>query len=226
MNKLIPIALAVITATPVLADGHTAETGLYGFAFGGLVVPFDTTLSGTINGGSEDVDTDFDDTGFTLGLGVGTALPGIGEGIRGELELSYSDTDVDSVDFSGNGPGREVTSGDITTTRVFASLYKDFDTIGSFTPYAGAGVGVAFTDFDVQYGPGVELDDNDESFSVQIVAGGAFALTDRLDLTTDVRYIRDFDVESERFAPTGASTGSVSDDFESVNVNVGLRFSF
>jgi len=69
-------------------------------------------------------------------------------GLRAELELSYSDSDIDQIFFSGNGPAAEINvGGDFSSTNLFVNALFDLPELGTdlITPYAGAGIGVAFT---------------------------------------------------------------------------------
>lgn len=228
-NKFLAIILATLAASPALSDGHAAaesDTGLYGFTFLGATSLQDPTFSGSIAGAPQDVETFFEDSSINFGIGIGRSLPTLGEGFRGELELSYSDSDIDNTNFSGNALPQEDANGGISTTRFLASIYRDFSNESAFTPYIGGGLGVAFTDLDISYGPGVTLNESDENLSAQIVLGGSYELTDQLALTTDLRFTRDFDVESSRLSPTGDLTGTVSDDIDNVSLNLGLRFAF
>ncbi|SLN35947.1 outer membrane protein [Pseudooctadecabacter jejudonensis] len=224
MFKSLPIFAATLFATSAMAEGHSS-TALYGFAFGGFAVSQEPTFEGVVGGNPANVQTFFDD-GHSIGFGVGRGLPQLGDGVRGEIELSYSETNIDNTDFSGNGPGQEPANGGLNTTRLFANLYKDFPTAGPVTPYLGGGLGIASTDFDISYGPGVTLADTDEGLTAQIIAGGAYAVSDTMDVFADVRFIRDFDIESARRAPDGTITGSVGDDVDTVTVNFGVRFAF
>ena len=229
--KSLAVILTALTATSAMADGHAStelhnSTDLYGFGFLGTTQLQDPTFSGTVGGARQTVDTFFDNSGTNIGIGIGRALPSLGSGIRGEVELSYSNSDIDNTNFSGNGPARENANGDVSTTRILASLYKDFDTGTVFTPYVGAGLGVSVTDVDITYGPGVSLNDVDQNLSAQIVLGGAYSLTDQLAITSDVRLTRDFGVSSRRFDPAGALTGTVSDDIDTASFNLGIRFAF
>lgn len=221
------IALALAAASPAAAQDF------YGTIFGSSANIDDPTFSGEITppGGQQTVGTDFD-SGFGLGAALGYRLPGLdgtGLSLRGEVELSFADSDVDSIAFSGNGPDPEANvAGDIRTTRLFANLIADVETASRFTPYFGAGIGVARSNIGLSYGgvPGaVNLDDNSTDFTAQLIAGSAYSLTDTVSLIGDVRYIRDFGVSADRFSPAGL-TGNVSDDISSINVNVGLRFEF
>lgn len=216
-----------------LAASPAAAQDFYGSVFGGYSSLNDPTFSGEVTppGGQQSVGTDFD-SGFGVGVALGYRFPGLSTGtlgLRGELELSFTDSDVDALAFSGNGPGAEANvAGDISTTRLFANLIADVKTAGRFTPYFGAGIGIARSDLGLSYGaaPGaVNVNDSSTDFSAQLIVGTAYELSDGVSLFGDARYIRDFGVESGRTTPAGF-TGTISDDIDTVNVNFGVRFDF
>ena len=197
----------------------------YGFVFGGVAFEGQSDYDGTITppGGTQSVDADYD-AGFNFGIGIGAT---IAPSIRAEVELSYTDSDADDIFFSGNGTAAEVNvDGGIRATTLFANGLYDFTTGGAVTPYLGAGLGVAFVEQDLVYGPGVEVNEDDTVFAAQLIAGASYDLSDTLALTGDVRYRRLFDIESDRFNAAGVSTGTVSGDYDDFSVNVGLRFRF
>lgn len=220
-SSLVPLlsTLVVFTGSSALAQDS------YATVFGGIGFIQDSTFNGAVGGNPETVELQFDE-GFGIGIAYGRTFDLYG-GIRGEVELSYQDSDVDTVFFSGNGPAAEINvAGDYAATRLFANAFKDFDAGTAWTPYIGAGIGVAATDLDVVYGPGVALSQSDTVFAAQLIAGTSYALSDSLSLTADVRYIRDFNVSTPRFNPAGALTGVLDDDVDSLNINVGVRFNF
>lgn len=217
----------------VLAASPAAAQDFYGSVFGGASLLQDSTFSGDITppGGQQSVDTDFD-TGFGLGVALGSKLHALSNGplsFRTELELSFSDSNVDSIGFSGNGPASENNvDGDIQTTRLFANLIADVETKTAFTPYFGAGIGIARSNLGFSYGgqPGaIQVNDTSTDFTAQLIVGTSYAINDKVSIFGDARYIRDFDVSSSRDNAAG-STGSISDDISTVNLNVGLRYSF
>ncbi|WP_170772824.1 outer membrane protein [Ruegeria lacuscaerulensis] len=229
MVKRIILASAVLglSASAPVAQSLTDDLYVHGFA--GYSNLQDSDFTGTVNGGPESVDTDFDG-GFGLGIAIGKEIPQWSNdsiATRVELELSYRDNDVDGVNFSGNGPASEVNvSGDVTQTSLFANVLVDFKTASALTPYVGLGLGVAYTDLDFSYGPGVELDDSDTNFAAQIIAGVAYDVSENTALTLDTRYSRAFDVSSDRLAPNGALTGTVEDDIDAFSINFGVRQRF
>lgn len=218
-----------LTISASTLAAQSLSDGVYIQSFAGYSQLQDSDFSGTINGSSQSLDTGFDG-GFGLGLAVGKEIPQWSNeriGTRVELELSYRDSDVDGVNFSGNGPGAEGNvSGDITQTSLFANVLFDFKQAGAFTPYVGLGLGATYSDLDFAYGPGVALDDSDTNFAAQVIAGVAYQIDPNIALTLDTRYSRAFDVSSERLAPNGALTGRAEDDIDAFSVNVGLRHGF
>ncbi|WP_170329641.1 outer membrane protein [Ruegeria arenilitoris] len=228
VTRLILASAALTISASGLAAQSLSE-GLYFQGYAGFSQLQDSDFSGTVNGSSQSVDADFD-TGYGLGIAVGTEIPQWSNnqiGTRVELELSYREGDVDGVNFSGNGPAAEGNiSGDVAQTSLFANVLVDFKQAGAFTPYVGLGLGATYSDVDFAYGPGVSLDDSDTNFAAQIIAGVAYEIDSNVALTLDTRYSRAFDVSSERLAPNGASTGTVEDDIDAFSVNVGLRYGF
>lgn len=228
INRL-TLAAAALTLAASAASAQSLTDGAYVQGFIGYSQLQDSDFSGSIGGTNQTVDTDFD-SGFGLGLAIGREIPQWSTeniGTRIELELSYRDNDVDGVSFSGNGPAPENNvSGDVTQTSLFANILFDFKRDGPLTPYAGFGLGVTYSDFDISYGPGVRLDGSDTNFAAQAIAGIAYDLSANTAFTVDARYARAFDVSTDRLAPNGASTGSVEDDLDTFSLNFGLRYNF
>ncbi|WP_113822319.1 outer membrane protein [Phaeobacter gallaeciensis] len=229
MSLRLSLSITLLALSASALSAQSLPKGYYIQGYIGATQLQDTNLSGTIGGSSQSVFGDFD-TGYGIGLAVGREIPQWSNGNIGtriELELSYRDNDVDSLNFTGNGGGSEVnTSGDITSASIFANILFDFKQQGKFTPYAGFGVGAQRTDFGLSYGPGVTIQDSDTSFALQAIAGVSYDLNDATALTFDARYGRAFNVSSPRLAPNGVSTGSVEDDLDNLSLNFGVRFTF
>jgi len=70
--------------------------------------------------------------------------------------------------------------GDFSSTNLFVNALFDLPELGTdlITPYAGAGIGVAFTDLNAIYGPGVVLDSSDENFAAQAIIGATVRATE------------------------------------------------
>lgn len=231
LNAIGLALLGVSMGSAVLADGHAANgnSGLYGFVFGGTSLNADLNYSGLIGGNTNSVDNDFDN-GFQFGIGLGKTIDAWSTdtiGVRGEVELSYSDNDADSIFFSGNGPAGEVNvAGGVRTSAIFANVLVDFKNDTSLTPFVGGGVGFGRVEQDLFYGPGVTISESDTVLAAQLIAGVSYAASDSITLTADVRHREFFDITSARLNPAGASTGTVSGDYGNTSLNVGVRFSF
>ena len=218
------------------AGSAVSAQEFYGSAFGGFSqFTDDTSLSGDVTTpagtGRESVGIDSDD-GSTFGLAFGRTFGNYGAAsLRGEIELSFSDQDADDTFFSGNdaaqGGGPEAnTDGSVETTRLFANAYADFETASALTPYVGLGLGVSRSDFDVSYGPGINLSDESDNVAAQLIAGAAYEFDGGYSVFGDVRFIRDFDVDTDRFLPDGSLTGNISDDIDTVSFNLGVSYNF
>jgi len=182
----------------VIAPAAQAYEGLYGAIGAGLNYMGDQDLTNDhISGGGAyamDSDADYDN-----GIGVYAALgKKWASNWRTELEFSYRDNSIGSIAADGAGftgwPAGTI-SGSTTTTALLANFLYDFDSGGSFTPYLGAGVGIANVDHDIigsdaaglpaphtiAYGPGKW------GVAYQGIAGVAIGLTEGLAASTMAR---------------------------------------
>lgn len=227
-NQYFLVPAAIAGALALMSTSAVAQDS-YVFGFGGAVLNGEQESDGIINGGPQTVDVDYDD-GFQLGVGVGRTFRGLSTGsigVRGEIELSYSEADADEINFSGNGPASEINvAGGVDSTAIFANIYADFETGSTVTPFVGAGVGIGRFSQDLFYGPGIQVNDSDTAFGVQLIAGLAFEASDRVTLTADARYREFYNVDSARLSPAGASTGTISGDISAFSINVGARLAF
>ncbi|MGI9463090.1 MAG: outer membrane protein [Aestuariivirgaceae bacterium] len=211
--------------------GPVFSPDFYATVFGGVNFLDDANFSGIIAGAPQSVDVDYDD-GFVVGGALGVRWNSFNFGPlvpRTEIEVSYRENDVDSVDFSGNGPGNEPNaSGDTSALFVMGNLLFDIKGLfdDRFTPYFGGGVGVAFVENDVVYGPGITLDDDDEAFAFQVIVGADYKFTERFSVFVDGRYFQALDVSSSRVTPAGVNTGTVEEDLEGFNALGGIRYTF
>lgn len=183
------------------------------------------------------VDTELD-TGFTFGGAVGYKWRDFkfrGITPRTELEVSYFDNDVDSVNFSLNGPGQEVVASgsQISGVNIFGNLLFDWENAfdSGITPYVGGGVGISIVNNNIVYnGPGLNLNDSDTAFAWNIGAGASYNITERASLFVDARYQQIVDLESTRRigsnAIAGAGGGDFEDDFSSILVRAGISVGF
>lgn len=239
-------AVSILSTSALAADlitkGDTApapenfdSSRLYVSVFAGANFIDDPRLTGLVGGAPQSVELEFD-TGYTIGGAIGHNYGDIGNGLnfRAELELSYSESDVDQIFFSGNGPAAENNvNGDFSSTNLLVNGLIDLPELGGgvITPYIGAGIGIAFSSVDAVYGgapgtpPPILIDTNEENFIAQAIVGASVAATDTTDFFVEGRYSRVFNFETPRFnVNAGALTGVIEDDIDTYNINVGLRF--
>ena len=171
------------------------------------------------------VGTDFDD-GYGLGVAFGKRLGQVGENsrLRFEGELSYRSNDVDTHKLNGaalNGP-----TGKLKSTSLMANLLIDFNEQATFSPYLGAGLGLANVEadgFGVSAIPAV-LNSDETVFAYQLIAGAGWDVSQKTELFVEYRYFATDDPS----VTTSGATGSVDTDisYQSNNVLLGARFNF
>ncbi|NJO55634.1 MAG: porin family protein [Rhodospirillales bacterium] len=167
---------------------------------GGFTFPDDTDFDINL-GGVRSVTNEYD-TGYFVGGALGvTGLLGI-RGLRGDIEIGYSDAEIESHNVGGIG---KFSGGDaFGSTDIFygiASIYYDFDTGTIVKPFIGAGGGIAEVNFDGHgvNAAGVVLDDSSTAYAYHITAGLNFQLAANLNLELGYRY----------FGTTGAELTAV-----------------
>lgn len=173
-------------------------------------------------------------TSFDAGWGGVLAFgKGFG-GPRVEVELGQRTSDVDSFGSAGSvGPGK----GDLKLGTAMINGFYDFDTGSRFTPYLGAGIGLARVEAtgisrDISTCCTGYVSGDDEVLGWQLIAGVAFQLTSRLALTVDYRYLGTADATLGY--GTGCTTsgtsclvnGKLEQNFSAQLLSLGLRWVF
>ncbi|MBN4016631.1 OmpA family protein [Rhodospirillaceae bacterium AH-315-P19] len=144
---------------------------------------------------------------FSSGYVAGVAL-GHGFGpIRLEGEFLYRENDVDGL---VGGPG--MVSGDRSIRSFTANVLYDFYSLTlspdrSLDLYVGAGLGIANVSFNgVAEGGAALLDADDSVFAYQAIFGVSHALSDRLSINLDYRYLTTVNPEFVTAAATNVET--------------------
>ncbi len=158
----------------------------------------------THEGERNDVDGLSYEPGGIVGAHLGYRLTPF---LRIEGEATYRENDFD--DFRGSP-----ITGDVSSWAFMGSVYFDFQTGTPWTPYVGAGAGVAVATID----SGGE--DDDEVTAFQFGAGVAYDFTPNLALTLDYRL---FGTENPEVELSGVPV-----EIEYVNSAflIGLRYNF
>jgi OmpA-OmpF porin, OOP family len=152
-----------------------------------------------------------DKVSFDTGWGVmGNLGYGWEDGLRLEGELAEFRANADKINGVDGG-----INGRINNVDLMANLYYDFHTGSRWTPYVGAGIGLAAVDAD-HIGPltnGGSYNDSDLEFAYQAIGGVSYELGDHWSVAADYRYTRTTD-------PSFKTSGSNRTDFENASHNI------
>jgi len=135
--------------------------------------------------------------------------------VRVELEYSYTDADIDSNNASND-------KGEVETKALFINGFHDFETNNKFKPYLGAGIG--WMNVDVEYKQsGIELiDDDDNIFTFQVIAGVGYDITDSLNIFAQARYRNGEDSEVK----SNLLSTKIDIEIESYIYDIDIKYSF
>ena len=198
------VAIGAAVALPLAAN---AEEGWYIGGAGGanFAQNSDNSTLGL------DRSTDYKDGGIA-DVAAGRAFR---NGLRLELDYSYRQNDVSSIQNTSASGGSSVNS-------VLANILYAFPTGGWVTPYAGVGAGYGWMNYD-DVGPiaGSAINDTGGGFAYQLIAGLEHRIDDNLSANLSYRYFAMPDVDF-----TTASGAGVSSDYSSHAIMVGLRWTF
>jgi OOP family OmpA-OmpF porin len=173
-------SLLVLTSLPALAE----DQGNYFSVGGGYTIQETSHFSGPIDMRTK----------FNSGFGARAAIGHDFGMIRLEGEFGYRFNRAKSIAVTNAGGLAGVASGPATgSVRAMSYLVNailDLDFGGKVTPYLGVGIGPTHLRLrNIAAGGAVTGATSDDAFSVQGIAGLAYQLSDRLDLTLDYRYL-------------------------------------
>ena len=162
--KKVLLAAAAVVALPAIAEAQdmmAPQSGVYFGVEGGLNWLFNTTILG------QNVSPQ---TGWAVGGKIGYDFIGP----RVEVEGLYRQN------ITGNFFGNRAITGQVSQVSAMANLLYDFNALGSFVPYIGAGAGVGFVDSDYNLGSTV--------FAFQGILGLGWNATSNLRFNLEGRY--------------------------------------
>jgi OmpA-OmpF porin, OOP family len=207
-SRLLGAAALVALLAPVAAQADTHD----GFFLGAGI------------GAALETDSDFENSTTTNTVELSTGFAGLIMGgyqfsnnWRVQAEFAMRTNDVDSISGTGAAAPFE---GDVKTYSLMADAIYGIPTGTKFTPYVGAGVGVAWVNADgVETVLGTTVDDSDTVLAYQGIAGVEYDMTDNLKADLGYRYFRTADAT---FTP--ATGADVDADIESHTLTLGLRY--
>ncbi len=159
-------------------------------------------------------------------------------GFRGEVMLGYhGDRKYDGEPGLWNPVGplplNDPLHTNITSYTLMVNGYKDLGNFGGFTPYVGAGIGIAYNIVDDVYfteNPALTNQihgDKDIAFAWSLMAGVGYQLSHSTVLDVGYRYLDMGKATSERSDTAGYINPRVNiDDLDAHEIKVGLRYHF
>ena len=223
MKRIIAaLALVLTLALPGLAAAE--GTGMY------LAPKFLMSIqdTGRVERSSALAGSEVDDySQFTLGgaLALGydfwpqQMLP-----LRAEIEFALRGNSEKT--WSGNWGGD--VKGTWNNSTLFANLFWDFHNDSAFTPYIGAGLGLAFnyTGFDIhdRYGNKLSMDDRFTNFAWNVGAGASYSFNENFAIDASYRFVGLG--YNEVSASAGGHKYEIGSDPYNNEFMLGLRFSF
>jgi opacity protein-like surface antigen len=204
-----PPLLAVLV---LLSGTAAAEAGDAGFYLG---------ASGALTGAR----TDFshaggtDEAEYDLGYGLsGFAGYAFGQGLRAELELGIRQNDISNIDTSIT----DADGGETRADTAFVNIIYDIDIQSRFTPYLGAGIGVAHVSHGlVQRVAGDTVHDDYTTIAGQAIAGVSLKIDDKWDAFADYRH-----VWTGEHATVNSAGVAVDSSYRAQSINLGLKRRF
>jgi outer membrane protein OmpA-like peptidoglycan-associated protein len=227
---------ATMLALPLAAQAQPV-TGLYvGLGAGvNLLQESDGQITGPLAAGLTSAQRS-GTADFNYGyVGVLSLGYGYGNGIRGEVELSYRENAVDSISGFTILPRPLRADGKARSYGVMANVLYDFDLgAGSaIMPYVGIGGGYQMVEYDGvrargANGASLTVDDETGRFAYQAIVGAAFPLdaVPGLAITAEYRFMGTLSPEFTATASTTTARGKVEVDNYNHSLLLGLRYAF
>jgi OOP family OmpA-OmpF porin len=222
MKKTILAAIA-LAALPLTAHAQNLN-GFYIGARGGAtwLLNNDITASGvaTVSGFGTGQLSGTHSANFNAGWALGGFAGYDFIGPRVEIEALYRDnqgTQSGVLPIAGVGFLRSWSNAEVRQTSVMANVYYDFFAHEAFTPYVGAGAGIAFVNSYL----GALATSSDTEFAYQAIVGVGYKVTPNLRLNLDARYYGTLNPTfSHSYNPTGFTvpvSGYVSGSYPNNN---------
>lgn len=254
LRKLLMASAAVVSLTATISSADAAQpyASLFGgasFLQSQTMAGHDhtrTTSSVYTATSSQSVDTSFK-TGFVLGGNAGVEW---GNGLRTELELAFRQNNskkhahlkthfhshfapyttstsggegVTTISTSDHSRDSEVSANvRLRAWSLMANAWYDFDLGLPITPYVGGGIGLAQVKISGDLDGSRLFEKNDSVFAWQVGAGASLPISDTTKLFLDYRYFSAADAHLK--LEPGYNGGSISADFNSHSLMLGVRF--
>lgn len=223
-HKLILLGTVATLSIAAAQQGQAHHQGWYiGLEGGANWVSDNEGLFGLNSGPAIFFENTEFDTGWAALATVGYAFE---SNWRVEFEVGYRENDINFITIPAFGGLNPFTGGDINEITLMANVLYDIPLTERLDLTIGLGAGADRAE--LSPGPFWGGDDDDWNFAYQAVAGLAYAVTDRLDVTLTYRYLNvsepDFSVPSPRAPLNPTPEHWQLDDLEKHTVTIGLRY--
>lgn len=230
-HLIIFAALALVT-TLALGTAFAADKGGVYIGVKGGYEYMDHSKGGVTTTNSQNATNESwsDKNGYTIGGAIGYNFAGMGVPVRAEAEYLYHNQFKYFANNSTGAGGTGQFSSKIDVHTVFANFYYDIKTSTAFTPYVGAGLGVAWINQKVAStftGWTVGTDDGNydtTNFAWNVGAGVGYALTDSV--TVDLGYRYTSFGNAKAVSNAANSINFRAKDLNSHEALLGLRYQF
>ncbi len=221
--------MAVVLSCCALGLSATAASAAGYYVSGNVGFALPNTLTTTYNDSKEfwQADTDFD-SGWALTGAFGYDF----DGFRTEFELGYQQSNFKETTWSSHWNNNIVTWGstslldyDLTATTYLVNGYYDFKNNSGFTPFLGAGMGMATVELN-NFSRGASYlggDVDDTVFAYQFIGGVSYAFNKNFAMDLTYRYVGAADPTYD--SGDGFNT-KIDSEFGSNNFLLGGRFTF
>jgi opacity protein-like surface antigen len=162
---------------------------------------------------------EFEEDMYHLSIGYETGRAMYGWSMATFLEVGWTEADDSSQNLVTRVPG--IDNQELEFIPVTLNLKFAHPIVGRLNAYMGAGAGVAFVDYGVQFGFGGDAGDDDEVFTGQLFAGLDLNIAQNFDLFAGVRWIYiDYDT------PTTIGLDELQYGDDDFLGEIGMRISF
>lgn len=210
---MLMIALPVFLSTAVFAD----QSGPYLGVNAGANL-FDEASKNENSLGTFNLDYE---PGYQTSLTLGYRLaPNSRHGNgRVELEIGYRQNSLDQIEFSD---GKFTATGEASVWSLMVNTFGEYATETRWTPYVGAGLGMAMVSLQgVEVDGTAVVDDDDLVLAYQIGVGVGYALSSAVDLDLGYRF---FGTSNPGF--TDVDGVEFDSEYYAHNLQLGIRISF
>jgi len=210
--KILTIAFLAAGTHGVLAADFTAQDyGLYVSVFGGPSFP--QIVNGYNSTAASTYKARMKSPGYLAGAAIGMKLT---DNLRAEAEIAYRRYSLKNVTYPGGAP--IPLTGHADALSFMGNLWYDLPMGEAITPYAGGGLGLAYTTYSDKTTP---LKDHDTGLIFQVGAGVKWAVSDQMSLDLGYRFRG---IPGLKF--NNAAISIKKNDYYGHNVIVGVTFKF